>query len=313
MDLAILKVLAVIVCVISTVVNCAVVVTVFQARKQRAINILIANWSLLTCFTSLFSLFALGNGERLVQNVWTCPIISFLRNWMVNMYPLHVLAIIYEACSQLKPRFGNLLILRTICLSWILPGVGSMYSLLGTTFSARISVPIFGNVGLGIILEILRALFFHLGSPACMTYLLYKSRGKLKYLKTLKVSVSKNPITLEKLKRVRFILSYSMFFIIFWVPFGLLFTFYRIFEAFRKSSASGEQNQDLKKSTSDSLSLITIGLYTGIACFYIYIVFSPVIVLWTGDGRLRQQFVNLLRRGACEVDNNRYWCPLDMW
>lgn len=35
MDLAILKVLAVIVCVISTVVNCAVVVTVFQARKQR--------------------------------------------------------------------------------------------------------------------------------------------------------------------------------------------------------------------------------------------------------------------------------------
>ncbi|XP_035714109.1 uncharacterized protein LOC118438280 [Folsomia candida] len=162
-----------------------------------------------------------------------------------------------------------------------------------------VKVPIFGNVGLGIILEILRALFFHLGSPACMTYLLYKSRGKLKYLKTLKVS--KNPITLEKLKRVRFILSYSMFFIIFWVPFGLLFTFYRIFEAFRKSSASGEQNQDLKKSTSDSLSLITIGLYTGIACFYIYIVFSPVIVLWTGDGRLRQQFVNLLRRGACEI------------
>lgn len=63
-----------------------------------------------------------------------------LLDWMVNMYPLHVLAIIYEACSQLKPRFGNLLILRTICLSWILPGVGSMYSLLGTTFSARISV-----------------------------------------------------------------------------------------------------------------------------------------------------------------------------
>lgn len=111
------------------------------------------------------------------------------------------------------------------------------------------------------------------------------------------IQVARNPVTLEKWKRVRFIFAYTVFFIVLWVPFGLVFSWYQVF---RRSSPSAED------ATTNTISSTTAGTFfsCGIALFYVYILFSPVIVLWTGDTRLRQQFMTICNKNGMNHLNN---------
>lgn len=51
-----------------------------------SVNILIANWSFITCFASGFVLFNFGHGERFLSNcsAWLCPSLHFLRSKLIT-------------------------------------------------------------------------------------------------------------------------------------------------------------------------------------------------------------------------------------
>ncbi|OXA42074.1 hypothetical protein Fcan01_23185 [Folsomia candida] len=272
------KRLTTMVCVSSVVINGWILGIVLKTKKPRCINILIANWSLLTILASLLSMFDIGEGSRLITNCtsFMCPLLSFLRTWFTNMYPLEVLSLVAEACRQLGPRFdadGSHLTVRRILTCWLLAGLGAVQAGLGTEYAMGkcVKVGLVGSEVLGGVVELWRGVVFHVGVGGWMILLMYKNRGKFTFL----LKFTGNWKLSSRLKRIRFLFIYTIIFVIFWIPFGIALCWYQINEV-------GPVVLEMKENA-PLANLAKTG-------FTLYMAYTPMVIYWAGDIRLEEKF-----------------------
>lgn len=68
----------------------------------------------------------------------------YVLDWITNLYPLSLLAIIAEIRWQLQARFGGLIVIWILAFAWIVSGVGASYAMFMTTFTGAV---VGGEVG----------------------------------------------------------------------------------------------------------------------------------------------------------------------
>ncbi|XP_035702300.1 uncharacterized protein LOC118433916 [Folsomia candida] len=199
------------------------------------------------------------------------------------MYPLQVLSIVHETCSLLGPRFNNgHIMLRKILTCWLISGVGAIHSLFDTVFSNGdgpevdkcVKVPLFGNVILGISVESVRAVIFHVGFLFCLMELIYRNWQKLMFLKR----VTGNWTLSDRLKRIRFMFIYAILMAMFWVPFGFVMSGYQVAEM-------SPELQEIKEQVDSNATFCKVW----VTIFSVYIAYAPGVVFWIGDKRTDQR------------------------
>ncbi|XP_035715631.1 uncharacterized protein LOC118432942 [Folsomia candida] len=112
------------------------------------------------------------------------------------------------------------------------------------------------------VVEMVRFGVFHVGVAGWIFYVMFKNRGKYMYLRTVPTIWGMT----SRLKRIRFLLSYTMLFVLLWIPFGLVASYDQIYD---RTKVVLEMEENVVFANLAKFWIAVFMGYTPMLCFWI--------------------------------------------
>ncbi|OXA42101.1 C-X-C chemokine receptor type 2 [Folsomia candida] len=271
-NLTFLEYLVIIFCLICVAINIFIIFYTshnsHSRHRVRRLNTLIANLSLVCVFTCVQGTFLLTDKDRSIKGDFLCPAVFFMRIFSVHLISSSILSISHERLRLLKVTRRKLSLLKLLGLVWAIPFVCSLPSAFNNVYNAERKIcqrdMLFNSRVATVIHEVSKCLLFHVFISMYMIFEMFKLRSKTKDLRRFK-----DHQTWKLYKRVqsmRFVYATSATFILFWLPFGIAMSYYRI----------------VRKPLSEFKSNAT-RTYVLIFVAFIFILILPIVIFWTNE------------------------------